>query len=235
MRMKILVVEDEEKILDFITSYLEQDGYEVFQARTGREALDIFNQHDPHCMVLDLMLPDLSGEIVCETVRRKSRVPIIMLTAKAAERDLLEGFTIGADDYMTKPFSPKELLVRITALLRRTSREAMPLTAVFRYADGLKIDTRNRIVTKNGTIVKLTHHEYMLLKVFASNPERTFSREELIRLSFGADFAGYDRTIDAHIKNLRRKIEENPREPRIIMTVHGLGYRFRGARDETPV
>lgn len=231
----ILVVEDEEKILDVITSYLEKNGYSVRKAFTGRQALDIFNKDEPQCIILDLMLPDLSGEVVCQTIRRKSRVPILMLTAKAEEKDLLGGFTIGADDYMTKPFSPRELLARIAALLRRTSAGAAPLTSGYTYQNGLKIDTVKKTVTKNGNIVKLTHHEYMLLLVFASNPGRTFTRDELIRLSFGTDFSGFDRTIDAHIKNLRRKIETNPKEPDLIITVHGIGYRFEEGQDETPV
>jgi DNA-binding response OmpR family regulator len=228
---KVLVVEDEEKILDVVTSYLEKNGYTVRQASTGRQALDSFKEEEPDCIILDLMLPDLSGEIVCQTIRRKSRVPIIMLTAKAGERDLLEGFTIGADDYLTKPFSPRELIARVSALLRRTSRNEGPLSLSYEFDDGLKIDTVSKTVKRNGTIIKLTHHEYMLLIVFVSHPGRTFTREELINLSFGSEYPGYDRTIDAHIKNLRRKIEVNCKEPVYIVTAHGIGYRFRGVDD----
>ena len=147
--VKILVVEDEEKILDIVSSYLEKNGYIVQQAITGRQALEEFKKEEPDCIILDLMLPDLSGEIVCQTIRRSSRIPILMLTAKAEEKDLLAGFSIGADDYVTKPFSPRELLARINALLRRTSKQSAPLTKEYVYNDGLKIDSVNKCVQRN--------------------------------------------------------------------------------------
>jgi len=180
-------------------------------------------------VVLDLMLPGTSGEEVCRRLRRESRVPVLMLTAKVAEEERLRGFRLGADDYLTKPFSPRELVARVRALLRRASGEPLPLAGIVRFNRGdLVLDLERRQVLKGGRPISLTGTELRLLITLASHPGRVFSREELIRFAFGQDFSGFDRTVDAHVKNLRRKLESDPRRPEYIETVHGSGYRFEG-------
>jgi DNA-binding response OmpR family regulator len=173
------------------------------------------------------MLPDLPGEVVCRRLRARSRVPIIMLTAKVDEADTVRGLGLGADDYVTKPFSPRQLLARVEAVLRRTTGGPAALARVLSFGrEDLLIDTAAMQVRKGGTEVTLTPSEFRLLRVLAASPGRVFSREELIAHALGQDFTGFDRTIDAHVKNLRQKIETDPRNPRYILTVHGLGYRF---------
>jgi len=175
------------------------------------------------------MLPGTSGEEVCRRLRRESRVPVLMLTAKVAEEERLRGFRLGADDYLTKPFSPRELVARVRALLRRASEEPLPLVGVVRFNRGdLVLDMERRQVLKGGLPISLTATELRLLVTLASHPGRVFSREELIRYALGQDFSGFDRTVDAHVKNLRRKLESDPRHPEYIATVHGSGYRFEG-------
>ena len=222
-------MDDEVKIVEVIKSYLENSGYAVSEAYTGREALAKFEQENPALVVLDLMLPDLTGEDVCKTLRKKSRVPIIMLTAKVEEEDILRGLKIGADDYVTKPFSPRQLLARIEALLRRAGDNTAVLTSLHSFNGGdLVIDASKYEVKRAGKIVNLTPNEYKLLLVMVKHPQKTFTREELIYLGLGEDFNGYDRTIDTHIKNLRQKIEPDPKNPQYIRTIHGIGYRFGG-------
>lgn len=226
---KILVVDDEVKIAEVVKSYLENSGYSVFMAFSGKEALDKFDMLNPSLIVLDLMLPDIPGEEICKIIRKKSRVPIIMLTAKIEEDDILTGLNIGADDYVTKPFSPRQLTARVTAVLRRLDDEAVPLSSILSYDNAhLVIDTLKHEIRKNGIPVNLTPIEFKLLMTLVKYPSKTFNREELICLVFGADFDGYDRTVDAHIKNLRQKIENDSKSPRYILTVHGVGYRFGG-------
>lgn len=226
---KILVVDDEVKIAEVVKSYLENSGYSVFMAFSGKEALDKFDMINPSLIVLDLMLPDIPGEEICKIIRKKSRVPIIMLTAKIEEDDILTGLNIGADDYVTKPFSPRQLTARVTAVLRRLDDEAVPLSSILSYDNAhLVIDTLKHEIRKNGIPVNLTPIEFKLLMTLVKYPSKTFNREELICLVFGADFDGYDRTVDAHIKNLRQKIENDSKSPRYILTVHGIGYRFGG-------
>lgn len=226
---KILVVDDEIKIVDVVTSYLEKSGYKVLQAFNGRQALEVYERTRPCLVVLDLMLPDMMGEEVCQKLRRISRVPIIMLTAKADEDDLLRGLHLGADDYVTKPFSPRELLARVEALLRRALDEALPLANFlsFNNAD-LEIDALRHEVRKNGATVNLTPNEYKILMTLIKFPQKAFTREEIMTIALGEDYKGFDRTIDTHIKNLRQKIEADPRNPKYILTVHGVGYRFGG-------
>lgn len=226
---KILVVDDEIKIVDVVTSYLEKSGYKVLQAFNGRQALEVYERTRPCLVVLDLMLPDMMGEEVCQKLRRISRVPIIMLTAKADEDDLLRGLHLGADDYVTKPFSPRELLARVEALLRRALDEALPLANFlsFNNAD-LEIDALKHEVRKNGATVNLTPNEYKILMTLIKFPQKAFTREEIMTIALGEDYEGFDRTIDTHIKNLRQKIEADPRNPKYILTVHGVGYRFGG-------
>ena len=224
---KILVVDDEVKIVEVVKSYLEKNGFNVIEAYTAKDALDKFENENPNLIILDLMLPDMSGEEICQALRKKSRVPIIMLTAKVEEDDLLKGLNIGADDYVTKPFSPRQLVARVEAVLRRSSDNIAPLANTLSfYDDELVIDVLKYEVKKDGEIVSLTPNEYKLLLTMSKYPDKTFTRDELITISLGENFNGYDRTIDTHIKNLRQKIEPDPKHPKYILTIHGVGYRF---------
>jgi len=224
---KILVVDDEKKIVEVVKSYLENSGYLVCEAYSGMDALDKFEKENPSLVVLDLMLPDISGEEICRSLRKKSRVPIIMLTAKVEEEDILKGLKIGADDYVTKPFSPRQLVARVEAVLRRSDEALVPLASILSFNnDDLFIDTLKYEVKKHGESVNLTPREYKLFITMVKHPEKTFTREELIYMAFGEDFDGYDRTIDTHIKNIRQKIETDPKNPKYILTIHGVGYRF---------
>jgi DNA-binding response OmpR family regulator len=226
---KILVVDDEVKILEVVKSFLESKGFTVFTAENGEEAFSVFEKEDISFVILDLMLPGMSGEEICMKLRRRSRVPILMLTAKAAEEDLLAGLSIGADDYLTKPFRLKELHARIEAILRRSSGEQAPLYRKTAFQDGdLEIDLESRTVRKGGKDASLTPNEFKLLAALTGYPNRTFTRDELIGAAFGDDFEGYDRSVDSHIKNLRQKIETDPKNPVYVLTVHGVGYRFGG-------
>ena len=226
---RILVVDDEDKIVEVIKSYLENSGYAVFLASNGRQALEMYEKVNPSLIILDLMLPDLSGEEICRVLRRRSLVPIIMLTAKVEEEDVLRGLDIGADDYVTKPFSPRQLVARVGALLRRVSGENVPLSGIISFNEGaLVIDTLRYEVRKGEKIINLTPYEYKLLLTLVKYPKKVFTREELITLVFGEDFEGDNRTVDTHIKNLRQKIEEDSKNPKYILTVHGVGYRFGG-------
>lgn len=224
----ILVVDDEPKILAVVESYLENAGYNVCTAQSGSEALELFAQRSPHFVVLDLMLPDLSGEQVCAELRKSSRVPILMLTAKAGEDDILNGLDIGADDYLTKPFSPRQLVARVGAILRRAG-EPGPLQNILTFDGGLTIDLAARKVLRQGEEATLTPHEFEILALMARHPGQVFSRDRLITGAMGYDYDGYDRVIDTHIKNLRQKLESDPKNPRYIQTVYGVGYRFGAA------
>jgi len=226
---KILVVDDEAKIVEVVRSYLENSGYTVYEAYSGKEALDKFDKENPALVILDLMLPDITGEEICKILRKKSRVPIIMLTAKVEEEDILNGLNIGADDYITKPFSPRQLVARVEAVLRRANDALIPLSRIISFNNGdLVIDTLKYEVKKCEEVVNLTPNEYKLLLTMAKYPYKAFTRDELICMAFGEDFDGYDRTIDTHIKNIRQKIESDPKNPEYILTVHGIGYRFVG-------
>lgn len=228
-KKKILVVDDEEKIVEVVKSYLLKEGYEVYEAYNGKSAVEVFNKTAPALVILDLMLPDMSGEEICKTIRRRSRVPIIMLTAKVDEESILTGFNIGSDDYVTKPFSPKQLVARVSALLRRTEEDNTSITNIYSFNDNeLIIDTTKYEVIKNGEVVGLTHSEYKILTTMMKHPSRAFTREELVCRALGEDYDGFDRVIDTHVKNLRQKIESNPKEPKYVLTIHGVGYRFGG-------
>lgn len=227
---RILVVDDEIKIVEVIKSYLEKSNYSVYVAYNGKDALELFYKVNPSLVLLDLMLPDIQGEDICKEIRRKSRVPIIMLTAKLEEENLLRGLEIGADDYITKPFSPKEVVARVMALLRRTDDELVPLSNSLSYNDGdLTINDASYDVKKDGRAVNLTPKEYDVLLTLIKYPSKVFTREELISIVLGGDYNGYDRSIDTHVKNLRRKIESDPQNPRYILTIHGVGYKFGGS------
>lgn len=230
---KILVVDDEAKIVEVVKSYLENQGFKVYEAYNGKQALEMFEKVNPSLVVLDLMLPDISGEEVCKTLRKISRIPIIMLTAKVEEENILNGLDIGADDYVTKPFSPKQLVARVIALLRRVNGENIPLANIMSFNnEDLIINSLSHEVKKNGNIVNLTPNEYNILITMIKYPKKVFTREELIESALGEEFDGFDRTIDAHIKNLRQKIENNTKEPIYILTVYGIGYRFGGEKSE---
>lgn len=225
----ILVVDDEKMIREAVTSYLEKQGFEVMQAETGREALQILEKETIAFVILDLMLPDLSGEEVCATIRKQSRVPIIMLTAKTMESDMLNGLNLGADDYITKPFSLKNLYARMQAVLRRSSDDLKPLAERFSWNNGdLVVDYDRKEVHKKGKLIAVTPIEWKILSAFTKYPQKLFTREDLIENAFDLDFAGYDRVVDTHVKNLRKKIEDDPKKPIYICTVHGMGYKFGG-------
>lgn len=228
-QVSILIVDDEEKILEVIESLFLRAGYNVFKALNGKDAQSIFEKENIDLVILDLMLPDISGIEICKEIRKKSRLPIIMLTAKAEEEDVIKGFNIGADDYLVKPFSLAELNVRVMALLRRTEKEIKPLFLKNSYNDGdLVIDFEKDIILKNMIEVKLTPKERNILYLLIKYPGKIFTRDELIEIAMGDEFSGYDRAVDSHIKNLRQKIETDPKHPQYVITIHGIGYRFGG-------
>lgn len=224
MANTILVVDDEPRILDVVRRYLERDGYAVRLARDGQEAIDAFHAEQPALVVLDLMLPRVDGWQVCRELRRVSAVPILMLTARAEESDTLLGLDLGADDYMTKPFSPRELVARVRALLRRagTAAVAPPGRIV---AGALVVDAARHESSWAGEPLGLTPAEFRLLAVMAREQGRVWSRAQLVELALGDSFDGYDRTVDAHIKNLRRKLRDRG-AAELITTVRGVGYRL---------
>lgn len=226
--INILIVEDEKNILDVISAYLVKEEYKVIEAMDGQTALEIFYKEDIHLIILDLMIPKISGEEVCTMIRRISDVPIIMLTAKVDVDSRIEGLNIGADDYVSKPFSPRELVSRVKALLRRSYRtDIKPLAEKFYFDNGrLIIDKDKMTVEKEQKNIELTANEFKILSVFIENPGKVLSREQLIESAFGYDYEGFDRTIDTHIKNIRQKIEDNPKSPAYIITVYGVGYKF---------
>jgi DNA-binding response OmpR family regulator len=226
---KILVVEDEEKILNVVKSFLESKGFTVIPAEDGKKALELFDRENISMVLLDLMLPELSGEEVCIALRKKSRVPIIMLTAKSDEADMLTGLGIGADDYITKPFSLKALYARMEAVMRRSGDDNLPLLTRRSYQrEDLIVDFESHIILKQSEEVKLTPNEFKILATLAKYPNKVFTRDELITAALGTEFEGFDRTIDSHIKNLRQKIETDPRNPVYVKTIHGVGYKFGG-------
>lgn len=232
-KFKILVVDDEQNILDVIKAYLEKDGFDVITAMDGKSALDIYSNENIHLIVLDLMLPKMTGEEVCNRIRAVSSVPIIMLTAKSEEDEKIEGISMGADDYLTKPFSVRELVVRVRALLRRAYRDFSPMADILTFNSGdLEVDIKKMIVKKQGVVANLTTNEFKILTVFLSNPTQVFSREKLVEKAFGANYEGFDRTVDSYIKNIRQKIESNHKEPTYITTVYGMGYKFIPSNDE---
>ena len=224
---KIVVVDDDLSVQEVVRAYLEKDGYLVYVAGTAAEGLGIAERVQPGLIVLDLMLPDRSGEDVCREIRSRSDVPILMLTAKASEDERVSGLALGADDYLTKPFSPRELVARVRAILRRTQDTEQPLVEVLSFDGGaLEIDTVQHEVRRDGEPVELTPNEYKLLQTLARYPSRVYSRFELIHHVQGYEYEGYERTIDAHVKNLRKKIEPDPKHPRYVETVFGVGYRL---------
>jgi two-component system alkaline phosphatase synthesis response regulator PhoP len=224
VRGTILVVDDEPKIVKQARDYLERDGFCVFTANDGATALAVARHERPDLVVLDLNLPGMDGLDVCRALRRQSDVPIIMLTARVDEADRLIGLELGADDYVTKPFSPRELVARVRAVLRRV-RGGVYQPGLIR-AGAIEIDLDGHRVTFDGEPIHLTRTEFNLLATLAQHPGQTFTRAQLLDLLHGVRYDGYDRSIDAHVKNLRRKLEADPLEPRYVLTVYGIGYRF---------
>ncbi len=224
MAKNILVVDDEKRILSLLEAYLEQQGFQVTTATNGKEAIYIARQEKPDLIILDIMMPEMDGFEFMRQHRKERETPIILLTAKVEEDEKVIGLELGADDYVTKPFSPRELTSRIRAVLRRTG-QSPPEAEVLRLG-GITLDRDSHLVKLDEAIVDLTPSEFDLLAALMSRPGRTFTRLELLDQIQDTAFVGYARTIDVHIKNLRAKIEENPRQPRYIETVYGVGYRF---------
>ncbi|NFI66586.1 response regulator transcription factor [Clostridium botulinum] len=223
----IRIIEDEKRVSEVLKAYLEKEGFKVYCTTKGLESIEIFKSIDIQLIILDLMLPDISGEEVCRIIRQSSDVHIFMLTAKGALNDRIEGLNIGADEYLIKPFSPRELTARVNALFRRLSTYNNTSNLIF--DDGrLGIDYDKRVVKVNGKEVSITPNEFDILYTLVSNKGKVLSREQLINKIFGIDFNGYDRTIDVHIKNIRKKIEEDTKNPKYIVTVMKVGYKFGG-------
>ncbi len=229
--IRILVVDDEQRLRDLICSYLEREGFQVLQAADGHAALELARQHAPDVIVLDLMLPGVDGLEVCRRLRSFSDAYVIMLTARAEEVDRIVGLEVGADDYLTKPFSPRELIARIRAMLRRPrgpSAGALPEGPPAQRFGELAIDHAGHAVTLAGAALALTTIEYALLTTLAAHPGRVFTRDQLLEQVWGGDYFGDDHVVDVHITNLRKKLADSPAAPRYIETVRGVGYRFAG-------
>lgn len=226
MEYRVLVVDDEPKILSMVENYLAAEGYKVITAQDGTRALELFRREKLHAVILDVMMPGINGLDVCREIRKESTVPLIMLTAKTEEIDKLLGLELGADDYITKPFSLKELGARLRAVLRRTARyNEQPAEQVLVRGE-LAVDPVKREVKVRGEAVILTPTEYSLLYILARHPGRPYSRLQLLDMALDESYQGYERVIDTHISNLRKKIEKNPNEPLYIQTVYGIGYKF---------
>lgn len=227
----VLVVDDEVKIRELVGAYLRREGFHVLLADTGRAALEAAERLSPDLLVLDLGLPDIPGEELLRLLRRSSEIPVIMLTARASEGDRIAGLRLGADDYVTKPFSPRELVARVEAVLRRAGGgldERVPT-----YSGGrLSIDRERREVFLDGASLELTRTEFDLLVTLSSRPGRVWSRYELVSRVQGHGYEGYERTVDAHVKNLRRKLGDGPRQPTFVVTVPGVGYKFGARADD---
>ena len=226
-RGTIVVIDDEPSVRVVVKAYLERDGFSVWAAESGREGLELALRHSPSLIVLDLMLPDVDGAEICRELRRRSDVPILMLTARASEDERVAGLALGADDYLTKPFSPRELVARVRAVLRRSRPGDEPLLERIEVDAGrLVIDTHEHTVFRDGSPVELTPSEYRLLLALGRYPGRVYSRFELLGAVRGDEPIGDERLIDVHVKNLRRKLEPDPKTPRYVETVFGVGYRL---------
>ena len=229
MPSKILIVEDDPNAAELARLYLAKDGHEVLTALDGEKGLRLALDEAPDLIVLDLMLPGLDGMSICRRVREQSEVPIVMLTARVEEEDRLSGLESGADDYVTKPFSPRELAARVRAVLRRTARDALDRGPNELTAGGVRADVRVHAAWVNGTALNLTRTEFRILVMFLREPGRTFSRDQIIDAVYGYDFEGFDRAVDSQIYNLRRKLGKTPRGAQYVRTVYGEGYRFGDA------
>lgn len=225
MKYNILVVEDEKDISEIVNLYMKKEGFNVFEANDGFKALEIFNTEDIHLVLLDVMMPGIDGFEVLEKIRNISEIPIIMVTAKQEEIDRLNGFEKGADDYVIKPFSVKELVKRVNAILKRVYKENLDI--VYTH-ENLKLELNSMKLYKNDEEVIITAAEFSLLMVFFKNKNQILSREQIIHLAYGSEYEGYDRNIDSYIKKIRQKIEDNPKEPKFLVTKYGAGYMFGG-------
>ena len=221
---KILLIEDEVMVLDVLRAYLEKEGYSVLAATTGREGMRLFHEHEVQLVILDLMLPDRSGESICQEIRQTSDVYLFMLTAKGSLEHRIDGLNMGANEYLVKPFSPRELVARVNALFRRLK----PTSSELQIDERLSLDLAGHVVKVNGEVISLTTTEFKLLAYLIEHRGQVLSREQLIEQALCADFDGYDRTIDVHIKNIRKKIEVDTKQPRYIVTVMKVGYKFGG-------
>jgi len=229
----ILVVEDDKKIARIVKIYLEEAGYRVVLVEKGKDAIAAAAKEKPLLVVLDLMLPDIGGEQVIQELKALDDIPVIMLTSKASEDDRVAGFALGADDYVVKPFSPRELVLRVKAVLKRTHRDDLCDAGTVSFQQcHLTLDGPRYEVLKNGLPLDLTPTEFKVLFTLASTPGKVFSRDELVQKALGYQFEGYERSIDAHIKNIRQKIEDDPKNPLFILTIYGVGYKFIGKRDD---
>ncbi|HPQ45958.1 MAG TPA: response regulator transcription factor [Clostridia bacterium] len=220
---KILVVDDERELREVASLYLEKEGFKVLQAGDGVTAVKVFHDEKPDLVVLDLMLPDIPGEKVCNVIRENHNTPIIMLTSKSGEDSKISGLEMGADDYMTKPFSPKELVARVKAIFRRAGTSQSPERHTSKR---IEIDENLYTVKKEGRAIDLTPIEFKILSTMYRNPGRTYTREQLITYALGYEYEGMSRTIDSHIKNIRQKVETDPSRPEFIRTVFGVGYKY---------
>lgn len=228
----ILIIEDNKKIARVVKVYLEEAGFRTIHAEKGRDALDAALKELPLLVILDLMLPDTSGEEVIQELKEIGDFPVIMLTSKSSEEERVAGFALGADDYVVKPFSPKELVYRVKAVLKRLQKKDLTASEPMSFNNGLlTIDGQSYGVKKNGLPVNLTPTEFKVIFTIASTPGKVFTREELVDKALGYQFEGYERSIDAHIKNIRHKIEDDHKNPAFIYTIYGVGYRFSGKRD----
>jgi two-component system OmpR family response regulator len=232
MLHRILVVEDDPKIGRIVKAYLEGAGYGVILAGNGKDALEAAQKENPLLVILDLMLPDLAGEELCLKLKELADTPVIMLTAKASEEERVAGFALGADDYVVKPFSPRELVLRVKAVLKRSEKRDLGGEKPVSFnGGGLVIDGRNYTVIRAGKEIALTSTEFKVLLTLSAAPHRVFTRSELVEKALGYQFEGYERSVDAHIKNIRRKLGDDPQNPTFIHTIYGVGYRFSGNRD----
>lgn len=229
MSYQILVVEDQAEIRDIIAKYLEKEGYGYDLAKDGIEALNIFNSKPIHLVLLDIMMPGIDGFEVLKEIRKVSEVPVIMITAKQEEVDRLKGFDIGADDYVVKPFSVKELMMRIKRLIKRIYHEADEI--IYHYKD-LSLHTNARKLYKKDKEIRITAAEYSLLLIMFKNQGQVLTREQIIQKAYGSDYDGYDRNIDSYIKRIRHKIEDDPRNPQFLITRYGAGYVFGGSEND---
>jgi two-component system OmpR family response regulator len=228
----IFVAEDDRKIANVVKVYLEEAGFGVRLFAEGLPLLAAARQERPQAVILDLMLPDTSGEELCQEIKELGDIPVIMVTAKASEEERVAGFALGADDYVVKPFSPRELVWRVRAVLKRASRPAAGQGLLTSFNGGLlTLDGQTFRGSLGGADLSLTPTEFRLLQVLAATPQKVFSREELVDKALGYQFEGYERSVDAHVKNLRQKLKDDPRTPRFIQTVYGVGYRFLGEQD----
>ena len=232
MLYPILIVEDDPKIAHIVKVYLEGAGFRTVHAGQGKDALEAAKKEKPLLIILDLMLPDMTGEELCLQLKEIADVPVIMLTAKSSEEERVAGFALGADDYVVKPFSPRELVFRVKAVLKRFQKGDLSGSEPMSFNNGsLLVDGQTYTATLKGNPVRLTSTEFKLLFTLAGSPDRVFTRGELVEKALGYQFEGYERSVDAHIKNVRRKLEEDSQNPVFIHTIYGVGYRFTGKKD----